>query len=175
MLVTVPELDARKQHRSVTRPGRIPRQAIERPFKGAMIGDIGCVKAGARVPLSVSLGIESDATVVRGIGVTVKVNRNEIRIAEPKRGHRSHPYEQDAHYCDSSTCEDQRRPRQSGGYKPCSSARIVICPEAKKGYRGKGEGRPILGRGEERERIEYVGNRCDQVVRQRGSKSCRDS
>ena len=61
------------------------------------------------MPFAVSFGVEAGASIVRGIGVTVKVDRDEVTIAERERSHWSTWNEHDAHDRDRTAREAQRR------------------------------------------------------------------
>ena len=82
MLVTIPQLDAGQERGAPTRFERIVLRGVQSTVERAMIRDIHGVEAGARVPLTISLGVESASSIVRSRGVAVKVNRDEVRIAQ---------------------------------------------------------------------------------------------
>jgi hypothetical protein len=80
MLVSVPQLYSGKENRPVAGSGGIAPSAADGTIEGAVVGDVCGVKTGARVPLPVSLGVESGATIMRSFRVTVKVDCQEITI-----------------------------------------------------------------------------------------------
>jgi hypothetical protein len=76
MLVAIAKLDARKKHRSLASTLGISRQSVEGAIERTVVRHIYRVEPGARVPFPVSLGIEPGASIVRCVGVTVKVDRD---------------------------------------------------------------------------------------------------
>ena len=82
MLVTIAQLHTRKQSGAFSCQRRVFLCTIERTVERAVIGNVRRAEAGAGVPLTISLGIESAATVVRCRRVAMEVNCDEIGIGE---------------------------------------------------------------------------------------------
>src|SRR5882672_3362489 len=124
------------------------------------------------MPLTVFLRTESGTSVVGGFSVTVKVDGDEITIREGERCHRSGCDEHEADDAQSSPQEAEGCSQESRDNEARARACTAMNPKAKEQSCAKREGRPVLGRGEKRERVEDVGNWRERVVRERCAQTC---
>jgi len=134
VLVAVAKLDARKKNRSVCRVGRIPFYRLECSIERLVIGDIDGVKSRASMPFSASFGGEPGTAVVRSFGMTMKIDSDQVAIAELERCHRTRSDEHDAQHRD-------RASRESGGRARASrDAQAPECSEMSKASRSSKAG-----------------------------------
>ena len=118
------------------------------------------------MPSAISLWIEPRASIVRCVGVTVKVDRQEVRISEGERCQRSYRNQHNARDSHGSAAEAQCGPRQPTGNNTRPPAPTSPHPEAERGERAKAKRRDVLSGSEKRQRIEDVREWRDDVIRE---------
>lgn len=99
--------------------------------------------------------------------MTVKVHRDQARIVETQRGHRPPDNDHDSDDGHRSPEEMQRRYNRAKAAESARPPQIADDPRCKKSHEAEREGGPVLRGGEQRQRVEDVRRRSENVVEKR--------